>query len=108
MFELTDAARKELDAFFKDKKKETIRIYAANGCSGPRLALALDEPNEQQDVLEEREGFAFCMDKELLAQVEGVKIDMTYMGFAVIPTVPLPVPEGGGGCAGCGGGCGGA
>jgi hypothetical protein len=31
MLELTDAARKELEAYFADKKKATIRIYAAAG-----------------------------------------------------------------------------
>ncbi len=31
MLELTDTARKELEAYFADKKKETIRFYSVNG-----------------------------------------------------------------------------
>ena len=31
MLELTDTARKELEAYFADKKKETIRIYSVSG-----------------------------------------------------------------------------
>ena len=53
---------------------------------------------------EDQGGFTFCINKELLAQVEGVKIDLSYMGFTVEPTVPLP--QTGGGCSGCSGGCG--
>lgn len=44
MLTLTDAAQKELEGFFADREKATVRIYLApGGCSGPRLALALDE-----------------------------------------------------------------
>lgn len=31
MLELTDSARKELEAYFADKKKETIRVYSVSG-----------------------------------------------------------------------------
>ncbi len=104
MLELTESARKELEAYFADKEKGTIRIYLApGGCGGPRLALALDAATDQ-DQAEEQGGFTFCINKELLAQVRGVKIDLTYMGFAVEPEAPLP--QSGGGCGGCCGGCG--
>ena len=33
------------------------------------------------------------MATDLVAQIKGVKIDMTYMGFTVDPEVPLVVPE---------------
>ena len=107
MLELTDAARKELEAYFADKKKATIRIYAAAGCCGSRLALALDESNDE-DHTEENNGFIFCIKKDLLEQIQGVKVDLTYMGFAVEPLVPLE-GSGGGSCSGCGSsaGCGG-
>ncbi|MDR3357494.1 MAG: IscA/HesB family protein [Desulfovibrio sp.] len=106
MLELTDAARKELEAYFAGKKKASIRIYDAGGCCGPRLALALDEP-DNDDHAEDNGGFTFCIKKDLLGQIQGVKVDLTYMGFAVEPLVPL---EGtGGACGGCAGasGCGG-
>lgn len=31
MFELTESARKELEAYFTDKEKATIRVYLAPG-----------------------------------------------------------------------------
>ena len=104
MLELTESARKELEAFFADKEKETIRIYASSSCCGPRLGMALDESHDTDEVLE-KDGFTFCMDKDLLAQVKSVKVDLTYMGFAIEPEVPLPAGEGGG-CSSCGSGCG--
>lgn len=73
------------------------------------MGLALDESTES-DTTEEKDGFTFCINKELLEQVQGVKVDLSYMGFVLEPAVPL---AGGGesGCSGCGssgssGGCG--
>lgn len=103
MIELTEAARKELEAFFTGKEKQTIRIHAVNSCAGPRLALALDEPGEQ-DVTAEQDGFVFCMGKDLQTEARSVKIDLSYMGFVVTPEVPLA--GSGGGCSSCGGSCG--
>ena len=103
MVQLSDTARAELEAFFSDKPKSGIRIYLApGGCSGPRLALALDEPTENDKAFEAN-GFTFCLESDLLERVGSVKIDVGYMGFMVEPELPL----GGGGCASCGGGCGG-
>lgn len=45
MLTLTDAAQKELEGFFADREKATVRIYLApGGCSGPRLALRWTKP----------------------------------------------------------------
>ena len=85
MLTLTDAARKELEGFFADREKATVRIYLApGGCSGPRLALALDEAGEN-DTRIEQGGFAFCINNELLQQVKSVSIDANYLGFLVTP-----------------------
>ena len=105
MLELSDTARKELDEFFAAKPEEAknIRIYSAMGCGGPRLNMALDNPNDN-DVIEKNGDYSFCIEKSLLEQVKSVKVDLSYMGFVVEPEVPLPVPEGAaGGCAGCSG-----
>lgn len=105
MVEISPDAKKELDAYFEGKEKSPIRVYLApGGCSGPRLALALDEPGAD-DSTEEAEGFNFCINKELLDQIKSVKIDLTDMGFLVEPEEPLPMAAGGG-CGGCCGGCG--
>ena len=100
MLTLTDAAQKELEGFFADREKATVRIYLApGGCSGPRLALALDEAGEN-DTRIEQGGFAFCINNELLQQVKSVSIDANYLGFLVTPEEPLP-SAGGSSCGGC-------
>ena len=92
MIVLSENARKELEAYFADKERQTIRVYLApGGCSGPRLVLALDEPGDE-DARFEQDGFAFC-------------IDLSYLGFTVTPEVPLP-SAGGSSCGGCCGSCG--
>lgn len=110
MFTVSDDARKELDAYFADKEKAGIRVYLApGGCCGPRMGLALDEAGDGDEVFNEA-GYTFCIEKELYQKVQGVSIEFGYMGFVVTPEVPLP--QQGGGCAGCGsaqgGGCGSA
>ena len=105
MLELTESARKELESYFEGREKGVIRVYLApGGCCGPRLALALDAATDQ-DQSEERGGFTFCINKELLAQIHGVKIDLSQMGFSVEPEAPLP-ENAGVGCGSCCGGCG--
>lgn len=101
MLTVSEDARKELEAYFDGKEKKTIRIFLApGGCSGPRLALALDEPGESDDIMEEA-GFRFCIDKELLDQVKGVSIGISYMGFTLDPEVPLASAGDSGGCGSC-------
>lgn len=106
MIEITESAKKELDAYFDGKEKSPIRIYLApGGCSGPRLALALDEPTSD-DVEEDADGYKFCINKELQEQIKGARIDLTPLGFEVTPDEPLPQQPGGSACGGCCGGCG--
>ncbi|MES9996138.1 IscA/HesB family protein [Desulfovibrio aminophilus] len=105
MVELSDAAKKQLEDYFSDKTASPIRVYAGGGCcSGPRLALALDDPRENDDSFAAG-GFTFLVDKDLLAQTGNIRVDMTPYGFSVESDNPL---EGGGSCASSGscGGCG--
>lgn len=107
MIKLTQEAQKELDAYFDGKDKATIRIYLApGGCSGPRLALAIDDSGDD-DVSKEAGGYNFCVNKELLEQIKGVTIDLNQMGFVLTPENPLPESSGKSACGGCCGGCGG-
>ena len=90
--------RQRAESLFTDKPQSPIRIYLApGGCSGPRLGLALDEPRDEDEVMEQ-DGFTFCAEKNLWTQIGGVTIDLSYMGFTVEPTNPLPAPEGGSSC----------
>lgn len=97
MFELTESACKELDAYFDGKDKTPIRVYLApGGCSGPRLSLALDEPNEADRIFDDK-GYSFCVNTELLEHAKNIKIDFSDMGFSIQSELSL----GGGGCSGC-------
>lgn len=100
MINLETSAKQELDSYFADKEKSSIRVYLApGGCSGPRLALALDEPGDE-DATAETGGYNFAINKSLLEQIQGATIKLTAAGFSVEPTVALP--NTGGGCGGCG------
>lgn len=108
MFKLTEAAKEQLEGYFKDKEISPFRVYlAAGGCSGPQLTLALDTPNDT-DEAHEAGGFTFLVEKELQAQTGKIEVDMTHYGFVV--TSENPIGGGGGccsssGCGSAGGGC---
>lgn len=106
MVELTEGAKKELDAYFEGKEKGVIRIYLMpGGCSGPRLGLALDEPGDDDDTVE-ADGYKFCINKKLAEETGKLSIEVGPLGFMVNSEKPLPQPEGGSACGGCCGGCG--
>ena len=108
MLTVSDTAIKELDEYFTEREKSPVRIYLApGGCSGPRLALALDTPDDTDQVFDES-NHTFCINKELYAQTGDISIDLSYMGFAIESA--NQVGGGGGGCSGCAsaGGCGSA
>ncbi len=43
------------------------------------------------------------MQTELFEKTGGVKIDLNYMGFMVLPVVPLQTPGASSACGGCAG-----
>lgn len=102
MFQVSDDAIRELDAYFDGKDKSPIRVYLApGGCSGPRLALALDAPGDEDSVFDEK-GYAFCVNNELYAAAKNISVGFTEMGFSVESELQL----GGGGCSpSCCSGC---
>lgn len=106
MLTLSATAREELDAFFADKDKSPIRVYLApGGCSGPRLNLALDNPGEEDAVIEDN-GYTFCIHNTLYKDAKNITIDFSDMGFSIKSELQL---DGGGcspsACSGCSGGC---
>lgn len=98
MLTVTQPAKAQLDEYFADNEKAHIRIFLSNSCAGPKLALALDEPKDSDDLFEV-EGYSFIVDKELLAEAKPLALDFACSGFSVNSSLKL---EGGGGC---GGGC---
>ncbi len=105
MLTITEHAKAALDAFFTDRPRAAVRIYRApGGAEGPRLALVLDNPTEDDRVFTQ-EGYTFCIHAGLLATVGGVTLDCVDDDFVLRPLNPFAQPAGG--CAGCrGGSCG--
>lgn len=90
MFTLTEAAKKQLDSYFSDKPKASIRIYLSEGgCAGPRLALAMDEKNEADDSFDVS-GYTFLVESTLMARAKPLTVDLSYMGFQVLSSLELP------------------
>ncbi len=103
MVTVTQPAKAQLDQYFSENEKAPIRIFLAGGCSGSRLALALDDPKDTDDVFDV-EGYSFVVDKGLLDQAKPLTVDFACSGFSIGSSLEL----GGGGCGGCscsGGSC---
>jgi Fe-S cluster assembly iron-binding protein IscA len=105
MIMLTETARQELEAYFSEKEKTPLRVFIASGCQGPRLALALDDPTEDDEQVKDG-SLVLCIAKDLYALTGKITVDMNPMGFVVNSENPLSsFMETGGGCSSCGGGC---
>ncbi len=104
MLEVTDRAMKEFEAYFADKEVSQIRIFLApGGCSGPRLALALDDANETDDV-HTVGNFEFIIEKKLFEDAKPLVIDLGGMGFSIQSSLELGESDSGG-CSSCCGSC---
>ncbi|MGL4722055.1 MAG: IscA/HesB family protein [Desulfovibrionaceae bacterium] len=105
MFSITKDALTELNAYFEGKDKQPIRVFlATGGCSGPRLAMSIDEATDAAtDSIFEEDGYTFCVKTDLLSSIKAISIDSNEMGFTI--ESKEPIPSAGGGCGGCGGGC---
>lgn len=98
MFTVTEAAQDQVAKFFEDKDAQPIRIYLAQACSGPSLALGLDEIKDSDETYEFA-GVQYVIEKDLLEKVKPVSVDFNAtFGFAVDSSLPKPS----GGCSGCG------
>jgi len=109
MFELTDSAAAKLKEYLETNKiSSPVRVSAMNSCSGPTIGLALDD-RQENDTTAVKEGIEVVIDQDLLAELEGVKVDFINEGdqggFSITTTKPLV--RTGGGCGGsCASGCG--
>ena len=62
------------------------------------MALALDEPNDKDEVVDVQ-GYTFVMEKELYGKASPITVDMTAFGFSVKSGMELG--GGGSGCSSC-------
>lgn len=101
MLDVTNEASAKLLEYMQDNNIDSaLRVFlSSGGCSGPALALALDEqkPTDSSFVLQ---GLRFLVEENLLTQCGVIKIDFveagSRSGFSISSTNPLP---GGGGCS---------
>lgn len=111
MLEVTSQANTKLVEYMQSNNvNSALRVFLTQGgCSGPALALALDEkkPGDEEFSFSP---LTFLVEKALLTQCGTITIDFidsgSRSGFSVLSSTPLP---GGGGCSSgsCGtGGCG--
>jgi len=104
MVTMTQPAKEQLDQYFAENPKSSIRIFLSSGsCAGPRLTLALDDA-KPSDSVHDVDGYSFVVDKELLEQAQPINLDFVGHGFSLSSSLVLES----GGCGGCscsGGSC---
>lgn len=100
MFKATELAVKNLSTYLTENKTtSSIRVFAqAGGCSGPSLALALDE-KKSDDLVFENNGITFVVEESLMQQCIDITIYFVdagnRSGFSITSSTPLP----GSGCS---------
>ena len=101
MINVSEKAQSVLKDYFKEKEIAPIRVFLqTGGCSGPALAMVLDEPKDSDDVYEVN-GFTMLVDKGLHQMTQDITVDYvsydTGSGFKLTSEVTVG--------GGCGGGC---
>ena len=89
-----------------DISADTIRIFISGmACHGPMFNIAKDEQKEN-DYAMEFEGIKYVAEKALMEEFGGFEIQYleedSFHGLYVKPQI---MPDNGGGCSSCGGGC---
>ena len=76
MFQVTEKAHEMLEEFFKDKEgTHYVRIFLSEGgWAGPSLAMALDEPREDDEIIEDN-NINYLIKKELFEQAKPINVD---------------------------------
>lgn len=101
MLEVTESATAQFREFFNGKTPTPIRIFVNScGCSGPGLAMALDEPTAQDETFTIEE-FTFLVEKGLMAQAKPIKVDFLINGFKLDSSMDFGPAMG---CSSCGSG----
>ena len=106
---VTELAQERLNSLIGDQMREqsqAIRVFIAQGgcgCSGPRFGMGLDQPSEEDQVIEIG-ALKFIADPASAPSLQDASIDyiedVMQQGFQI--TAPNAAASGGG--CGCGGG----
>jgi iron-sulfur cluster assembly protein len=77
MLQVTQKANEMIRSFLKERGELAyVRIFLSEGgcCSGPSLSMALDEPQDNDEIIKDNE-ITYLMDKDLFNQVKPINID---------------------------------
>ena len=96
MIQVSEAARKEVKAYFQGKEIKPVRIFLNQGCGGPQLAMAIDL-KQDNDMAFEYDGVEYVMETDLLKEASPVTVDFNGMGFSIGSSLKLSS-----GCSSCG------
>lgn len=101
MLEVTAQANEKLVEYMQENNiTSSLRVFVTQGgCSGPALALALDEEKQGDEVFQKAD-LVFLVEKTLLEQCGSISVDYldadSRSGFSVQSANAL---AGGGGCS---------
>ena len=116
---LSEGTRQEFKTVLgeEENRGQAIRLtFGGMGCGGPRLGLALDDPNEN-DVLLKEDGLLILGDEGVRTHIQkngGLSIELVDQGpygkgfRLLLANEPEPSSSCGGnsgGCSSCGSGC---
>lgn len=100
--EVTPKASRLVASFFEKRKKSPIRIYLkTGGCGIQSLSVSLEQPAPTDEIFE-IDGFRYIVDRELLNQVQPIKVDSDGIVFRLSGRGVYP-PDGCGTCGAMGG-----
>lgn len=76
MLQITDKANEMIKEFLNGREGPTaVRIMLfEGGCSGPALGMALDEPQENDEVIGDN-GITYLVEKALLEKAQPIQVD---------------------------------
>lgn len=102
MITVTPKAHRLLDDYFKDKEKQTIRLFVRLGICGIRTFGIALEPPEASDRIFHIDGYTFVINKKLFGLVRPITVDSDGVGFRISGNGVAPPM----GCGSCGNMCG--
>ena len=94
MFNVSEKASEMIKDFLKGKEDNSnIRVFLSQGgWSGPSLGMALDEPKENDEIIEDN-GITFLVEKTLLDQAKPINVDFVESamgsGFSITSNMQL-------------------
>jgi len=100
MIDVSQKAAEKITEFLKNQQgPSTVRILSQSCCGPASLAMALDEPQENDVIITEQD-ITFAIDKDLLEKAKPIRLDFVEAGgksgFQL--TSNLPAEGGGSGC----------